>query len=171
MRYFNCVPAWRATRKLQALSAIGWDCEELGRRLGISWGRAAQLRRGDGESRDVSLAQKIDALYNELHMIPGPSAVTRSRASRYGWPPPLAWDDIDDPDETPTLDAPADDEPDENVVRAFVQHRPPRWARLTGADKTLLCRELRRRGYTCNAVALATHAGRSAVLRYWDWAA
>src|SRR3546814_4274182 len=34
------------------------------------------------------------------------SATTKRRAARAGWPPPLAWDNIDDPNETPDLGAP-----------------------------------------------------------------
>jgi hypothetical protein len=43
----------------------------------------------------------IDALFRELSMTPGPSAITRRRALRFGWLPPLAWTNIDDPDERP----------------------------------------------------------------------
>ena len=51
----------------------------------------------------VALAthDRIAAAYDELAMRPGPSARNR----RLGYPPPLAWDDIDDPAATPDLGA------------------------------------------------------------------
>jgi hypothetical protein len=44
-------------------------------------------------------------IYDQLSMqIPEGRYVARTRnhAERMGWPPPLAWDDIDDPDECPS---------------------------------------------------------------------
>jgi WhiB family transcriptional regulator, redox-sensing transcriptional regulator len=87
---------------------------------------------------------------------------------RLGWAPPLAWNDIDDPDEVPDAGAPADDEADENVVHAFLAGRPPRWSRMTDADRELLVRELRRLGYTRNAIVLATRTSYRHVRPWWE---
>jgi hypothetical protein len=164
------VPSLITARKLRALAAIGWPSYVLAERMGVSRQLLTRLRLVDRRCKSVftSTAEKIDALYLELHMIPGPSPTMRRRAAANGWAPPLAWNDIDDPDETPQLGAPVDVAPDENVVRAFVANRPPRWGRMTEADRELLVRELRRLGYTRNAIALATHASHQQVRRWWE---
>jgi hypothetical protein len=51
-----------------------------------------------------NVAEAILALYDDLSMTPadGPGAWRAlSDARKHGWAPPLAWDDIDDPNETP----------------------------------------------------------------------
>lgn len=90
-------------RRLQALAAIGWSSTELGRRLGISGTAVQQFRRGEHPRVKLRSVARIRRLYAELSMTPGPSVITRSRAVRRGWAPPLAWDDegIDDPTARP----------------------------------------------------------------------
>ena len=95
------IPALGTHRRIQALSAIGWAQTVLGPKVGRAPQWANQLL-----ARDVirsATAAVVDNLYRELHMTPGPSKQARLTASRHRWAPPLAWDDIDDPDEKPKL--------------------------------------------------------------------
>lgn len=97
------VPAIGATRRLQGLMAIGYTRTVLKPRLPrinlglLAAGRITSIHRQTWENvRDV---------YEELCMTPGPSEVSRKRAAKAGYAPPLAWDEgmIDDPDARPTL--------------------------------------------------------------------
>jgi hypothetical protein len=59
-------------------------------------------------------ARKVEALFNELQTIPGPSQRARNDGARNGWEVPLAWDDTDldhfavdfNPPEPQPVDAP-----------------------------------------------------------------
>jgi hypothetical protein len=87
-------------RRIRALAAIGWPFSELSRHLGFRGKEYPQqlLRR---PRVNVATARKVADLYDRLSMTPGPSQEARTRAAAKGWAPPLAWDDIDDPHETP----------------------------------------------------------------------
>ena len=72
----------------------------------LEWDKVAQQRTfPPGPKRLWRAALAIHTAYDRLSMTrpEGTRADTaRRRARHLGWPPPLAWDDIDDPDETPT---------------------------------------------------------------------
>lgn len=102
------MPRVGVIRRIQALNAIGWTRVSLAARLEMSGPNLTQLVTGcRGATHRANLHvqvktwQKIDALYRELSMTPGPSDESRRRALRNGWAPPMAWDDIDDPNEHP----------------------------------------------------------------------
>lgn len=99
-------------RRLRALVALGWNAKYLSTRLGTSTATVHKLLYEDGKPVLASTRNRVHALYEELAMvIPPPSRHrTRSRgiAARRGWLPPLAWDDIDDPNEVPVLKETAD---------------------------------------------------------------
>ena len=91
------VPAGPSQRKIQALHAMGWPIAQIAHRMGRSHQSLTNTL-----SRDMikpSTEAAIEEVYRELEMkIPEPSrAVTqaRNRARARGWPPPLAWEDID----------------------------------------------------------------------------
>jgi transcriptional regulator with XRE-family HTH domain len=95
-----------AARRLQALAALGWSAREISRRTGIWPDNLVAIRLG--KRKHIVRPEIIDRIinvYDELHMtIPPPSPVAsrmRSLAAGYGWAPPMAWDDIDDPNERP----------------------------------------------------------------------
>ncbi|MAE64129.1 MAG: hypothetical protein CMJ18_07620 [Phycisphaeraceae bacterium] len=101
------VPTWRVMRRIQALQAIGWSVPKMAE---ASEGRMS-FKTIYGFARTeyvwVSTFKDVDWLYRRLMLIaPAASSpgVTRAKrhAARMGWPPPLAWDDIDDEDEQPT---------------------------------------------------------------------
>lgn len=90
-------------RRVQALAALGWPATEVARLAGLSPAEAARLAVSDPSGRvHPRVAAAVAATYARLHMTPGPSARARARADALGWAPPLAWDDIDDPEQTPT---------------------------------------------------------------------
>lgn len=100
-----------ARRRLQALGAIGWDLRALERESGINRMSLQKVRSGQTSATRGDLAQRIGQLYDRLWDQAPPTktpyqrrAVTAqlNRALSLGWAPPLAWDDIDDPDEQPT---------------------------------------------------------------------
>lgn len=93
------VDATGSRRRLQALMRLGWPGYMLAEKAGIRRGQSGidTLIR---HSRNVTIerAARIEAVFEELCMTPGPSPITRKRAERNGWHGPLDWDDIDAPD-------------------------------------------------------------------------
>lgn len=95
------IPGWRSTRRLRALSAIGWTNQEMADRIGCYQAEVSALILGKREWTQVARFDAIAAVYEELNMRPGPSKQARERAQAKGYVPPLGYDDIDDPNETP----------------------------------------------------------------------
>ncbi|TMR91276.1 hypothetical protein [Nonomuraea basaltis] len=101
-------------RRYQALTAIGWSGKEILQRLQDIAGYTTNTTRINTQ-RHISarLAGAIRRVYDDLSMTVPPDTVTarraRARAARYGWAPPLAWDEdtIDDPEAEPDIDGPA----------------------------------------------------------------
>lgn len=96
------VDATGTRRRIQALMALGWPGHAIAGHCGWRTGEAVfEITRRNWVQR--STAEAVAHVYEHLSMTPGPSAQTRARAARMGWPPPLAWDDIDNPDEQPDV--------------------------------------------------------------------
>ncbi len=96
------VPLLGAQRRVQALQAMGWPLPTLAARMGRSraWlNNVAFLNQSGYIFR--STFHLIDGLYQELADTPGPSRRTAILAAAKGYPRPAAWNNIDDPDETP----------------------------------------------------------------------
>lgn len=96
----NQQPAWPYQRRLQSLRAAGWTVPELARHTQLS--HTAILRISDGTAQHLTrqAANAIHAAWESLShqpVKPAPPSVTANY-----WPLPLEWDNIDDPDETPT---------------------------------------------------------------------
>lgn len=91
------------TRRIQALVAIGWTQTEQARLIGWTITNLNALAHGHDHKVTRRTANLINDLYNRLSMTPGPSQRARDIATRYGWAPPLAWDDdtIDQSHATP----------------------------------------------------------------------
>lgn len=98
------VSAVGTRRRIQALRALGYSLRELAEDGGWNTGHAALKYPLVAETITADTARRVAEIYERLSMTPatGPRA-TRSRklAVRNGWAPPLAWDDIDDPDAAP----------------------------------------------------------------------
>lgn len=120
------VPARGSLRRIHALVAVGWSMEHQAAHLGVKK-QAVQnfaVKSPDTMIR-VASAKRYSDLYDELHMIAGPSERARQVARRKGWAPPLAWDDIDN-DDAPDIDAIADRSHRAAIRRAQrVIDRPP----------------------------------------------
>jgi hypothetical protein len=97
------LPTIVVTRRIHALAAIGWTYDEIGPRLGVTAQNVCYLAGRTSGMVERGIAQRVMRLYDELSGTPGPSNIGRRRAVARGWAPPLAWDDIDDPNETPNL--------------------------------------------------------------------
>ena len=95
------IPILGTRRRLQALGAIGWTAADIAAETGLTSHSVHDIRGRAGRLWVSSAAaQAIADVYEQLCMTPGPSRVTRLRGRDYGWLPPLAWDDIDDPSES-----------------------------------------------------------------------
>ncbi|MFW5415061.1 hypothetical protein J0910_00505 [Nocardiopsis sp. CNT-189] len=101
------LPAIGATRRLQALAALGWTIQDAAAHTGLASSTIAEIRRGGHRHVQAPTHRAIVAAYDQLSMrrplaTPG-AAVTRGKAARRNWAPPLAWDDdsIDDPAAVP----------------------------------------------------------------------
>lgn len=96
------LPALGTQRRLQALAAIGHPIYAVATQAGVNTDVAGRITRGSQTSVTADTYRKIVAVYSHLWESAGPSAVTRARALKKGWPSPLAWDDnIDDPQAVP----------------------------------------------------------------------
>lgn len=95
------IPAIGAQRRIQALMAIGYrhtDLEAAGIPNCANCLHAANRRWVARSTHD-----QIATVFTRLCMTPGPSTKAVSNARKRGYAPPLAWDDIDDPNAIPNL--------------------------------------------------------------------
>jgi hypothetical protein len=97
------VPPIGTHRRIQALVALGWSLSRLSREAGYDRSHTALILTREGKLRNTT-ARRYAEVYDRLSMSLPPErtkdekiTATRSRnlARRNGWPPPLAWDDID----------------------------------------------------------------------------
>lgn len=96
------VPIYATRRRVQALHRIGWRTKDIDNALG------RQLVQGNlyrGQWVYARTHRAIAAVYDQLHMTPGSSQRSINHAIKNGFASPLAWDDIDDPDAQPRVDA------------------------------------------------------------------
>jgi hypothetical protein len=91
-------------RRLQALRAIGWSARAIAEAAGAGETSVERICNGQPAVRAVVTA-KICTVYATLSQAPAPASRSATRAKGYaaahGWPPPAAWDDIDDPQAVP----------------------------------------------------------------------
>lgn len=128
-------------RRIRALMAIGWRYCDIDTAAGHPSARASWAHNVVTQDKvHIDTAEKVAAVYERLCMTPGPSSRVRNLAARRGWPPPLAWDDIET-DPEPLADGDTGQTVDPVVVE-----------RITHGDWRLA----------------ATPAERYAVLDLWD---
>lgn len=93
------VPKLGYNRRREALLALGHTnttiADEIAKTLGRPQRPATNQRLQAWRWRGMAAA------FESLCMTPGESRKTRLRAQQFGYLPPLAWDDIDDPAERP----------------------------------------------------------------------
>jgi hypothetical protein len=102
------VDALGTHRRIQALATLGYSIQEVWRQAGINRrpnGRVGKYKRIHRED-----AEAIAEAYERLCMRPkvgvtnyerSSITIVKQRAAEKGWAPPLAWDNIDDPNEEP----------------------------------------------------------------------
>lgn len=109
LRGGKAVPALGAQRRLQALLALGWSSHSIAVAAGVAHRNHVWRIVHGQKGKPTKWIQRetfewVCRVYDELSMkLPDGRYAPRTRAyaERNGWAPPLAWDDIDDPDETP----------------------------------------------------------------------
>lgn len=93
-------------RRIQALAALGWTVRETCRDAGLSERFYAELIDKDRATIARASADAITTLYEQRSMrrpsLNAHRRRTRTIAARKSWAPPLAWNDIEDPNEQPT---------------------------------------------------------------------
>ena len=82
-------------RRLQALAWCGWTNAEIAKRAGLWQNTLSDLRAHRYPSVYASTAVTIANIYEELSLLDGGDELSRRKAIRMGWAPPMAWDDID----------------------------------------------------------------------------
>lgn len=97
------VPVVGSQRRIRALMTIGYTQAHIARECGLGTGRAVSSVLNARTYLSARVAKGIADAFERLHMTKGPSELIAQRARLWGWLPPLAWDDIDDPDEVPDL--------------------------------------------------------------------
>jgi hypothetical protein len=155
------IDATGTRRRLQALVATGWAPAALGRQLDRS---ASNLRRIlTTQAVSSRTAREVDDLYERLwNTRPAQDTPARQRradaaraeARAAGWPPPLAWDDIDSDPDPPALPGSANPHDiDEIAVDRAVAGDGIRLAQLTPAEQTEAVRRLTERGKSIRDIA------------------
>jgi hypothetical protein len=105
-------PILGVQRRLQALSAIGYSIPALVEATGLSDTTIQSLRKGWQQGAngkpllriDKVRAKQIKAAYSLLSVQPCHNTSanrTKTWARKQGWHPPMAWTDIDDPNDRP----------------------------------------------------------------------
>jgi hypothetical protein len=155
------------SRRLQALAVNGWSCVDLGRELGVSDTVAREwMMNRRCERISVRTRARVTALYERVWDQPGPGRYrvkTERWARVQGFAPPLAWDDIDDPDEQPKVNPRGTvDELDEVAIREAMRGRPVRLTRLERAE---VHRRLNAQGMSGRQIALLLGTSQRSVSR------
>jgi hypothetical protein len=129
----DLVPRFGTARRIQALAALGWSCSEQGRHLHMPAQMVWLIAQERTPFVYESTRNRVNDLFERLSGTPGPSRRSRNAAARHGWLPPLAWEDIDDPDATPSL---GDEGVD--IVDEFAVDRALAGERVTLSDTELI---------------------------------
>lgn len=97
------VPVAGASRRVRALCWMGWSLQAQADHLGMYLQQVWQVANARQSTVTEATDGKFRGLFERLSATRGPSRRAHNAAVRKGWLPPLAWDDIDDSFETPTL--------------------------------------------------------------------
>lgn len=86
-------PATLSARKLQGLVYLGYPQTELARACGLEPGHLNVIihQRRRHVTQDVH--ERIEVVFQKLHMVPGPSPRSVTIAKKNGWVSPLSWAD------------------------------------------------------------------------------
>jgi hypothetical protein len=161
-----------ATRMLRALACMGYGVNSLGRTMeeeGIAVGNPRSIlfnfRDGRRPVIDIELLEAIKTLYRRYEMTPAPANRytnhTRVIAQGHRWAPPLAWDNIEDPDDTPQGAHQRGQDKSRNkgsvdtvtVDRAILGDRT---VRLTAGEKALVVQRMQASGVSFDKITKRT---------------
>lgn len=95
------IPSLGTVRRLRALTVMGWSMADLAARCDVAESTLHALRNPKHTMTRPRFAAAVAELYEQLSMTHGPCRYAATRARKKGWAPPLAWNDIDNPAETP----------------------------------------------------------------------
>ena len=151
-----------ARRRLQALACHGFDTSRLQAACGISFVTLAAIRRGATTNITAARHHQIRDLYEQLSGQFGTSKEAKRRATLAGWAPPLAWDNIDDPTETPNLGQRVDTEMDDVAIMRATHGDH---VTLTKAERTVAVARLTAQGLSADQVAERLHVTQRTVTR------
>jgi hypothetical protein len=154
------VDATGTRRRLQALLAIGWTHTALAGELCRT--TTSLTRSMTSETITARTARQVSDLYERLwdkqphHATDGEQAAinaARALAAIHGWPPPMAWDDID-ADPSPCSEPPeVTEELDEIAIERAVAGDGMRLEHLTLAEQNEVVRRLTERGKSIRDIA------------------
>lgn len=99
--HYRTIDATGTRRRILALGVMRWRYSDLAAELGIYRSQVGEMASEYAKvHRDT--ARRVADLYDRLCMTQGPgTARTEIWARKRGGHPPLAWDDIDNPEATP----------------------------------------------------------------------
>lgn len=94
-------PALGATRRVRALSAMGWPLWWTAAKAGLSETGLRDISSGRTKSVSTDRFDAIDRVYRAHAMRPGPSNAAMKTARAKQWATAAAWNAIDDPKDKP----------------------------------------------------------------------
>lgn len=97
-------PALGPTRRVRALYSLGHSRADIAALSGLSKASISLLAEGRWKVLDNKAATALANAYRQLAHRRGSNWKNERRAAAEGWHGPLAWDDIDNPDEQPEAD-------------------------------------------------------------------
>lgn len=89
------VPTVRSARRVQALAALGWSFTAQGSVMQVTNTVVWEIANEVHEHVTETTHTRVVNLFERLSGTAGPSRRTVLLATRRGWLPPLAWEDID----------------------------------------------------------------------------
>lgn len=99
------IDATGARRRIQALMAIGHSLRAISAAAeGLHTCIIRKILGGQLGVVTTHTADRVAAAYRKLAATPGDNQRARNRAQHFGWPGPLAWGDIDDPNAEPEVE-------------------------------------------------------------------
>lgn len=131
------VDALGTARRIQALQALGWTLGRIAAESGYPPKPAFMHNITKKPRVRHDTAQRIAAAYERMSGTPGPSRAARLHAQRNGWPPPLAWDDIDNDERPVEVNHETKSEIDPVVVERLLSGRQ---VETTAAEKAEVVR-------------------------------
>ncbi|MFF7184665.1 hypothetical protein ACFZAR_05400 [Streptomyces sp. NPDC008222] len=94
-------PAFMSMRRLRALYAIGHNPQAIGAAADLDPSTISHVANGRYQLVEAATDLGVRKAYTKLSTTPGSSTKAKRRAASEGWNGPLAWNDIDDPNEQP----------------------------------------------------------------------